>query len=85
LDRARSRSRLVNFAKELHPNGLDLWTFQGNVGARRFYEQHEFVVLEPTDGAHEEGAPDVHCHPAHIAAVRRSDKRAQHPCLSNIV
>jgi GNAT superfamily N-acetyltransferase len=55
-------SRLVNLAKELHPNSLDLWTFQSNVGARRFYEQHEFVVLETTDGANEEGAPDVHYH-----------------------
>jgi GNAT superfamily N-acetyltransferase len=55
-------SRLVNLAKELHPNGLDLWTFQSNVGARRFYEQHGFAALETTDGANEEGAPDVHYH-----------------------
>jgi len=53
-------SRLVNLAKELHPNGLDLWTFQSNVGARRFYVQHGFAALETTDGANEEGAPDVH-------------------------
>jgi GNAT superfamily N-acetyltransferase len=55
-------SRLVNLAKALHPHGLDLWTFQSNVGARRFYEQHGFVALETTDGANEEGAPDVHYH-----------------------
>jgi GNAT superfamily N-acetyltransferase len=55
-------SRLLNLAKELHPNGLDLWTFQSNVGARRFYERHGFAALEATDGANEEGAPDVHYH-----------------------
>jgi GNAT superfamily N-acetyltransferase len=55
-------SRLVNLAKELHPNGLDLWTFQSNVGARHFYERHGFAALETTDGANEEGAPDVHYH-----------------------
>jgi GNAT superfamily N-acetyltransferase len=55
-------SRLVNLAKELHPDGLDLWTFQSNVGARRFYERHGFAVLETTEGANEEGAPDVHYH-----------------------
>ena len=53
-------SRLVNLAKALHPNGLDLWTFQSNVGARDFYERHGFAALETTDGANEEGAPDVH-------------------------
>jgi GNAT superfamily N-acetyltransferase len=55
-------SRLLNLAKELNPNGLDLWTFQSNVGARRFYERHGFAALETTDGANEEGAPDVHYH-----------------------
>ena len=49
-------SRLVNLAKELHPNGLDLWTFQSNVGARHFYERHGFAALETTDGANEQGA-----------------------------
>jgi GNAT superfamily N-acetyltransferase len=55
-------SRLVNLAKELRPDGLDLWTFQSNTGARRFYEQHGFAPSETTDGANEEGAPDVHYH-----------------------
>jgi GNAT superfamily N-acetyltransferase len=55
-------SRLVNLAKALHPNGLDLWTFQSNVGARHFYERHGFAALDTTDGANEEGAPDVHYH-----------------------
>jgi GNAT superfamily N-acetyltransferase len=41
-------------------NGLTLWTFQVNAGARRFYERHGFVPVELTDGAaNEELTPDV--------------------------
>lgn len=53
-------SRLLAVAKERRPEGLELWTFQVNAGARRFYERHGFVVVEMTDGsANEEGQPDV--------------------------
>ena len=52
-------SRLLALAKERHPERLDLWTFQSNVGARRFYERHGFLAVETTDGDNEEGAPDV--------------------------
>jgi GNAT superfamily N-acetyltransferase len=52
-------SRLVERAKQLCPDGLELWTFEANVGARRFYERHGFVVVGATDGDNEEGAPDV--------------------------
>ncbi len=52
-------SRLLGVAKERRPAGLNLWTFQANVGARRFYERHGFVATETTDGDNEEGAPDV--------------------------
>ena len=39
---------------------LSLWTFQANSGARRFYERHQFVPVEFTDGAgNEEREPDV--------------------------
>lgn len=39
---------------------LDLWAFQRNVRARRFYERHGFVAVEFTDGANnEEREPDV--------------------------
>ena len=39
---------------------VDLWTFQRNVGARRFYERNGFVAIEFTDGAgNEEREPDV--------------------------
>lgn len=53
-------SRLVAEAKVLHPDRLDLWTFQSNTAARRFYERHGFVGHETTNGDNEEGAPDVH-------------------------
>jgi GNAT superfamily N-acetyltransferase len=51
---------LLNHAKQQRPNGLELWTFQINVPARRFYESHGFVEVERTDGAaNEEREPDV--------------------------
>lgn len=54
-------SRLIDLAKGRHA-GLDLWTFESNRGARRFYERHGFVAVDATDGANEEGAPDVRYH-----------------------
>ena len=39
---------------------IRLYTFQANVGARRFYERHGFVAVEHTDGrGNEERQPDV--------------------------
>lgn len=39
---------------------LQLWTFQQNMRAQRFYECHGFVEVERTDGAgNEEHAPDI--------------------------
>jgi GNAT superfamily N-acetyltransferase len=39
---------------------LKLWTFQGNLQARRFYERRGFVLVEETDGAgNEEKEPDA--------------------------
>lgn len=53
-------SRLLAFAKEREPGGLQLWTFQDNAPARRFYEARGFVAAEFTDGAeNEERWPDV--------------------------
>ena len=53
-------SQLVRLAKERRPGGLQLWTFQVNAGARRFYEGHGFVASEFTGGAgNEEYTPDV--------------------------
>jgi putative acetyltransferase len=43
-----------------HPQGFQLWTFQANTGARRFYERHGLALAELTDGAHnEEKTPDA--------------------------
>ncbi|WP_367576911.1 GNAT family N-acetyltransferase [Pseudoponticoccus marisrubri] len=39
---------------------LELWTFQANRGARRFYEREGFAEAERSDGArNEEGLPDI--------------------------
>ena len=39
---------------------LELWTFQRNAPARRFYEARGFMLAEQTDGArNEENEPDV--------------------------
>jgi GNAT superfamily N-acetyltransferase len=51
---------LVDHAKRLHPGGLELWVFQRNARARRFYESAGFVLAELTDGATiEEREPDA--------------------------
>ncbi len=55
----RSRYALLDVAKEQRPAGLDLWAFQSNTGARRFYERHGFTAVAMTEGDNEEGAPDV--------------------------
>ncbi|MFG2883191.1 GNAT family N-acetyltransferase [Streptomyces sp. NPDC048297] len=52
--------RFVALAKERSPGGLNLWTFQVNKPAHRFYERHGFVAAEHTDGSgNEEREPDV--------------------------
>ena len=53
-------TRLVEAAKRSRPDGLQLWTFQSNHGAHRFYERHGFKASERTDGSrNQERAPDV--------------------------
>lgn len=53
-------TRLLEVAKRSRPDGLQLWTFQSNGGAHRFYERHGFKVAERTDGSrNQEHAPDV--------------------------
>ena len=52
--------RFVQLAKERRPDGLELWTFQANTAAQRFYRRHGFVEVERTSGAaNEERRPDV--------------------------
>lgn len=55
----RLGSRFVELAKSELGGSVQLWTFQSNAGARRFYERHGFVPVEWTDGDNEEHAPDV--------------------------
>ncbi len=53
-------SQAVEVAKAMFPTGLELWTFQRNDAARRFYERHGFLPVEFTDGVgNEEREPDV--------------------------
>jgi GNAT superfamily N-acetyltransferase len=53
-------SELMARAKERRPAGFQLWVFQGNAGARDFYEQHGFWLVELTDGSgNEEREPDA--------------------------
>ena len=53
-------SLLLEAARALRPGGFDLWVFESNTGAQRFYERHGLVVVERTDGsANAERAPDV--------------------------
>ncbi len=50
----------VALAKAERPEGLQLWTFQVNGPAQRFYERHGFVAVERTDGSgNEEHEPDI--------------------------
>ena len=52
-------SRLVDLVKACCAD-LQLWTFQANARARRFYERRGFVAEEFGDGSgNEEGEPDV--------------------------
>jgi len=52
-------SELLQVAKRACDR-LQLWTFQRNLGARRFYEARGFALVEETDGArNEEKEPDA--------------------------
>jgi putative acetyltransferase len=50
---------LLRIAKAASPS-LQLWTFQRNTAARRFYERQGFVAVQQTDGSrNEEREPDM--------------------------
>ncbi len=52
--------RFIKLAKKRRPGGLELWCFQVNAGARRFYERNGFVPVKFGDGStNEERQPDV--------------------------
>ena len=53
-------SLLLEAAKESGVAALELWCFQANVYARRFYERRGFKAVRVTDGQdNEEKMPDV--------------------------
>ena len=53
-------AQFVAMAKEKLEAPIRLYTFQENVGARRFYERHGFKPIEFGDGSgNEENCPDV--------------------------
>lgn len=53
-------SVLLDHALRTLRRPIRLYTFQQNVGARRFYERHGFVAIALTDGRdNEERCPDV--------------------------
>jgi ribosomal protein S18 acetylase RimI-like enzyme len=57
---AGAGSALLEKAKAELPGGFSLWTFQANLGARRFYERHGLTETRRTDGAdNEERLPDI--------------------------
>jgi len=50
---------LMERAKERRPDGFQLWVFQQNANARRFYERRDFVLVRETDGSgNDELTPD---------------------------
>ena len=52
--------RMLDLAKEGAAGPLQLWTFEVNERARRFYGRNGFVEVERTDGAgNDEREPDV--------------------------
>lgn len=53
-------AHLIKRVKQTGERVLELWCFQKNWGARRFYERHGFKPIEHTDGAgNQEGEPDI--------------------------
>ena len=52
-------SALLGAARERLRTGCDLWTFQENGRARRFYEAHGFTAVAFTDADNDEKQPDV--------------------------
>ncbi|MEY2581221.1 MAG: hypothetical protein QOE09_1070 [Ilumatobacteraceae bacterium] len=52
--------RIMEVVRQRQPGELQLWAFQTNAAARRFYERHGFEPAEFTDGSgNDERWPDV--------------------------
>ena len=55
-------TRLVDLAKRLSPDGLELHTHQENYAARALYERHGFTAVKFGVSPPPESAPDVEYH-----------------------
>jgi GNAT superfamily N-acetyltransferase len=53
-------SRLIAWAQEISPTGLDLWVFQRDTRARALYAARGWRDVAFTEGDNEEGQPDAH-------------------------
>lgn len=60
--RAGVGEALINHAKSLSPQGLELYTHQQNRRARSFYEKHGFVAVKFGLSPPPESVPDVEYH-----------------------
>ena len=52
-------TRLLAAARQRCPDGFQLWTFQRNTAAQRFYATNGLYEIRRTDGDNEEGLPDI--------------------------
>lgn len=55
-------SALIEHAKALSPEGLELYTHQKNAAARAFYEKHGFRAVKLGSSPPPESEPDVEYH-----------------------
>jgi GNAT superfamily N-acetyltransferase len=71
--------RLMAWAKEALPDGVDLWVFEPNTRARAFYAAHGLREVLRTDGSgNEERVPDVQMRWDPVAPTeRRGDGAAR--------
>ncbi len=49
---------LIEKAKSEHHEFAQLWTFQKNIAAQKFYEREGFAIIHQTDGDNDECLPD---------------------------
>ncbi|URK87214.1 GNAT family N-acetyltransferase [Rhizobium sp. RCAM05350] len=57
--RAGLGKSLIDHAKTLFPDQLNLWTFDENKEAQRFYNREKFIEVRRTNGDNEENLPDI--------------------------
>src|SRR4051794_29711033 len=78
-------ARMLAVARaHLSGDQIQLWTFQSNTGARRFYERHGFVAVETTGGENEEQAPDVRYLWRRSAVAFRDAEAADLPAVQEV-